>query len=168
MGSKEICLNCGNKGVSISRGDHKFLESGLDNVILSNVEISKCDNCGEKVVSIPSPNQLLEVISEQVILKPSRLTGKEIRFLRKNIYLKTQELAQILGVHRVTVSRWENGHKKPTSSEDRLIRMVYAQYANVKKETLESLREMFRKEISKKIADYTLSCNVPELTCQLA
>jgi len=46
--------------------------------------------------------------------------------------------------------------------------MVYAQYANVKKETLESLREMFRKEISKKIADYTLSCNVPELTCQLA
>jgi len=168
MHQKDVCLNCGNKDVVVTRGEHRFPESGLDNVMLVNVEISKCNNCGEKVVSIPNPKQLLEIIGEQVVLKPNRLSGQEIRFLRKNIYLKTKEFAQILGVHRGTVSRWENEHKKPTASEDRLIRMVYTQYASVDKKILKSLRDMFRKEISKEIASYTLSCNVPELTCRVA
>lgn len=167
MGQKEVCLNCGNKDVVVARGEYTFLESGLSNVILLNVEISTCKNCGEKVVSIPNPNQLLEVIGEQIILEPTRLSGQEIRFLRKNIYLKTQEFAQMLGVHRGTISRWENGHSKPTASEDRLIRMVYAQYGKVSDEVMESLKEMFRNRISEKIAECILSCNVyPEITCQ--
>jgi len=99
-------------------------------------------------------------------LKPNRLSAPEIKFLRKNIYLKIQEFAQIIGVNRVTVSRWENEHSKPTASEDRLIRMVYAQYANVDESVEKRLREMFREEISEKIAKFTFACNVyPKLSC---
>jgi len=83
-----MCPNCGSEDVLISRGEHKFTESGLDNIILKNVEIKKCNNCGEKVVSIPKPNQLLKIIGEQIILNPNRLSPSEIKFLRKNIYLK--------------------------------------------------------------------------------
>ncbi len=166
MAAKEKCLNCGSKDLVVSRGEHKFPESGLDNVTLINVEIEKCNTCGEKVVSIPNPNQLLKVIGEQVILKPNRLSAKEIRFLRKNIYLKTQEFAQITGVQRGTVSRWENEHSEPTPSEDRLIRMIYAQYASVSESIKKNLEEMLRKDISKEIANYVLSCNVyPKLIC---
>ena len=169
MSSKQTCPNCGNKDIVTARGEHEFLESGLDNVRLMNVEIKKCDNCGEKVVSIPNPNQLLKVIGEQIILKPNRLSAPEIKFLRKNIYLKIQEFAQIIGVSRVTVSRWENKHSKPTASEDRLIRMVYAQYANVDESVEKRLREMFREEISEEIAGYIFSCNVyPKLNCQIS
>lgn len=168
MSHREVCLSCGSQEIIVTRGKHKFLESGLDNVILVNVEIEKCDSCGEKVVSIPNPNQLLRVIGERIILKPNRLSVSEIRFLRKNIYLKIQEFAQIVGVHRATVSRWENGHSKPTASEDRLIRMVYAQYTNVSKSTKKRLKEMFRKDISEEIVKYILSCSVyPKLSCQI-
>lgn len=163
-----MCPNCGSKDITVARGEHKFLESGLDNVILVNVEIKKCDNCGEKVVSIPNPNQLLKVIGEQIILEPNRLSAPDIKFLRKNIYLKIQEFSQIMGVHRGTVSRWENRSSKPTASEDRLIRMVYAQYANVDESIRKTLEEMFRKEISEEIAKCILSCSVyPELICQI-
>ena len=166
MSSKQRCPNCGNKNILAARGEHEFLESGLDNVKLINVEIKKCDNCGEKVVSIPNPNQLLKVIGEQVILKPYRLSAPEIKFLRKNIYLKIQEFAKIIGVNRVTVSRWENEHSKPTASEDRLIRMVYAQYAHVDESVGKHLREMFQEEISEEITKFTFTCNVyPKLSC---
>ena len=165
--SKNLCPNCESKDTVIERGKHRFNESGLDNVILINVEIQKCKECGEKVVSIPNPNQLLKVIGEQIILKPNKLSPAEIKFLRKNIYLKIQEFAQTIGVHRVTVSRWERGNSRPTPSEDRLIRMVYSQYANVSESTKKSLlEEIFKKEISEEIAKYILSCSVyPELTC---
>lgn len=169
MSSKQTCPNCGNKDIVTVRGEHEFLESGLDNVKLMNVEIKKCYNCGEKIVSIPNPSQLLKIIGEQIILQPNRLSATEIKFLRKNIYLKIQEFAQIIGVSRVTISRWENKHSKPTASEDRLIRMVYAQYANVAKSVGKRLKEVFREEISEEIAEYIFDCNVyPKLSCQIS
>jgi len=169
MNSKQVCSNCGSRDIVVVRGEHEFVESGLDNVILMNVEIKKCDKCGEKAVSIPNPNQLLKLIGEQIILEPNRLSTGEIKFLRKNICLKIQEFAQITGVHRATVSRWEKGHTRPTASEDRLIRMVYAQYANVGESIRKGLEEMFRKEISEEIAKHIFSCSVyPELTCQIS
>lgn len=169
MSSKQRCPNCGSKNIVVARSDYKFVESGLDNVILMNVEIERCNECGERAVSIPNPNQLLKLIGEQIILEPNRLTAAEIKFLRKNIYLKIQEFAQIIGVHRVTVSRWEKGHSRPTPSEDRLIRMVYAQYANVGESIRKCLEEMLRKKISEQIVNYIFSCSVyPELTCQLS
>lgn len=168
MSSKQKCPTCGSKDIFVARGEHKFLESGLDNITLLNVEIKRCTNCSEKVVSIPVPKQLLKVIGEQIILKPNKLSGREIRFLRKNIYLKIQEFAQIIGVHRGTVSRWENRNFKPTPVEDRLIRMVYAQYAKVDESIRKRLEEMFRKEISEEIAKYDFSCSVyPQVTCQI-
>lgn len=162
-----MCPNCGSKDVLINRGEHKFTESGLDNIILKNVEIEKCNNCGEKVVSIPKPNQLLKMIGEQIILNPNRLSPSEIKFLRKNIYLKIKEFAKIMGVDRVTVSRWENKVSTQTESEDRLIRLVYIHYADVNKSVKKQFEKIFRKEISKEIFNYTLSCNIyPKLTCQ--
>jgi len=168
MTSKNICPNCAGENMIIKRGTHKFLESGLDNVILVNVEIEKCNDCEEEIVSIPNANQLLKLIGERIILTPNRLTGAEIRFLRKNIYLKVQEFAKILGIHRVTASRWENGHTEPKAAEDRLIRMIYSQYAKVSETTREKLIEMFKSEESKEIAKYLLNCNVyPELSCEI-
>ena len=55
MDQKNVCLNCENTDVVVTRRAYRFLESGLNNVMLINVEISECNNCGEKVVSIPNP-----------------------------------------------------------------------------------------------------------------
>ncbi|MBP8645778.1 MAG: helix-turn-helix domain-containing protein [Syntrophobacteraceae bacterium] len=92
----------------------------MDNVDLTNVEMGICGDCGEKVVSIPRSSELMKRIGESILLKPTNLNGAEIRFLRKNLRLKIHEFAQLLGVDRVTVSRWENEHEKPSRSADRL------------------------------------------------
>ena len=54
------------------------------------------------------------------------MTGEEIRFLRKEMRLKANELAALLGVHKVTVSRWENNEEAIGSSSDRLLHYIYA------------------------------------------
>ncbi len=43
------------------------------------------------------------------------MTGKEIKELRKKLNLTQQELADKVGVDRVTVARWENGSKHPSN-----------------------------------------------------
>jgi putative transcriptional regulator len=133
------------------------LESGLDNVHLSNVDIWRCNACGEKIVSIPHSVELMKSIAESILLKPASLSGGEIRFLRKNLALKINEFSQLLGVDRVTVSRWENDHEKPSRSADRLARLTYAVEAKVGEAVMEHLRKNLRREQVDSPVDYFVS-----------
>jgi transcriptional regulator with XRE-family HTH domain len=49
-----------------------------------------------------------------------------MRFLGMEMRLKANELAALLGVHKVTVSRWENNEENIGPSSDRLLRSIYA------------------------------------------
>jgi putative zinc finger/helix-turn-helix YgiT family protein len=99
----------------------------------------------------------MKSICESVLLKPTILSGAEIKFLRKNLSLKINEFAQLLGVDRVTVSRWENGHEKPSRSADRLLRLTYAVEANIPENAREQLRRNLRKEAIDSKVDYFVS-----------
>ena len=154
MDNLERCPTCGGEHFAFKKTHHHFLESGLDNVHLTNVEIGICSECGEEIVSIPQSTELMKLIGESVLLKPANLNGAEIRFLRKNLHLKINELAQLLGVDRVTVSRWENEHEKPSRTVDRLVRLTYAVEANVPEPTLDQLRKNLRNEESDSKVDY--------------
>ena len=125
MEDKNRCLACGNKSITITNKDYHFTESGLDNLYLKDIETLTCNICGEEVVSIPKPTELMSLIGEYIVLKKNSLSGEEIKLLRKNLHLKINEFAQLIGVDRVTVSRWENGHETPPKTTDRLIRLIY-------------------------------------------
>jgi len=43
------------------------------------------------------------------------MTGLEIRELRNKLKMTQQQLADALGVHRVTVAEWENNRKRPSN-----------------------------------------------------
>jgi putative transcriptional regulator len=107
------------------KGEYHYTESGLPNVWLRGVEIFECI-CGEKFAIIPCIEELHKLIGKRLIRKEYQLTGKEIRFLRKHMALKSKDFAKELGVQNVTVSRWENGDSQPSESVDRLIRLIYA------------------------------------------
>lgn len=96
----------------------------------------------------------MKLIAESILLKPANLDGAEIRFLRKNLHLKINEFAQLLGVDRVTVSRWENAHEKPSRSIARLVRLSYAMEANIPGTVMDQLRKNFRKEEADSKVDY--------------
>lgn len=52
------------------------------------------------------------------------MTGDEVRRIRKRLGLTQAEFAQRVGVHFVTVSRWEHGRMGVRESAARLIRLL--------------------------------------------
>jgi putative zinc finger/helix-turn-helix YgiT family protein len=166
MSVQNTCPTCGNAGMTAKRGHYHFRESGLDNVHLLNVPIMACDKCGEEIISIRLPTQLMKCIAaEGILLKPAPLNGPEIRFLRKNLTLKIGDFAQLLAVDRVTVSRWENSHDSPSKSSDRLIRLVYASQAMVGTEIMEKLNVHLRKEEEDRQLDYVFPLTEHGILC---
>jgi putative transcriptional regulator len=153
----EKCPTCESTDIIFKKGHHHFLESGLENVHLSNADIWRCNGCGEEIVSIPRSMELMKSIAESILLKPTSLSGAEIRFLRKNLAMKINEFSQLLGVDRVTVSRWENDHERPSKSAERLIRLTYAVEARVGETVMEPLRKNLRKEVADSQVDYFVS-----------
>jgi len=75
------CSTCQNQMKYAKTREYRYLESGLDNVILSGIDIFQCA-CGEEVVSIPSIDELHTLIGLRLVKKDSLLNGKEICFLR--------------------------------------------------------------------------------------
>ena len=118
------CSHCG-KVQEAFRGNYRYLESGLDNVIICGVDLIDCD-CGETSAVIPRIIALHEAIADCLLEQDTYLSGKEIRFLRKNLGLKGKVFANLVGVDQATLSRWENDKSKPSARADRLIRFLYA------------------------------------------
>jgi putative zinc finger/helix-turn-helix YgiT family protein len=109
-----------------SQGDYHYTESGLNNVNLKGITIHHCLKCGTQVPVISRINEWHERISTALLAKPSLLTGEEFRFLRKEMRLKAVELASLMGVNKVTLSRWETNTEPISTAADRLLRYIYA------------------------------------------
>ncbi len=121
------CPQCGSPDmVTSKKEDYHYTESGLNNVILKGITVHQCQKCGEQFPVIPRIIKLHGRIARALLAKPSVLTGEEFRFLRKEMRLKASELASIMGVHKVTVSRWETNAEPIGPSADRLLRYIYA------------------------------------------
>ncbi len=127
-------------------GKYRYTESGLDNVYLLGVEIYKC-HCGETAVSIPAIMELHKIIGTALIKKDRPLTGKEIRFLRKNIGMSAKGFAEVLGIDRSTLSRWENDNQVLSATNDRLIRLAYSNFRGIAQSEIKQLMKDKFKEI---------------------
>lgn len=137
--SGKPCPSCGAKMKKIKE-DYRYKECGLDNVVLLALTVYKC-NCGEEMPVIPIMEDIHKVIALETIQSKTVLSGKQIRFLRKEMELKATELADILGANKVTVSRWESGEEHIGHANDKLIRVLY----------LRKMDEEFKKVIKLKI-----------------
>lgn len=122
------CPICGG-WLRTSKGNYKYVESGLDNVMLIGIPIHKCTNkdCGDVMPELKQVEMLHALIAEALINKSTPLMGKEVRFLRKRMDLSSKNLASLLSVNPVTVSRWETGTEKVGIVSDKLVRMLYIQ-----------------------------------------
>jgi putative zinc finger/helix-turn-helix YgiT family protein len=105
------------------KGRYHYEESGLPNLYLEGIDIYYC-SCGEEMGAIPCIDKLHNIIMRTIVDTSPRLSGREIRFIRKNLELKASEFANLLGVSKVTVSRWENDKVKIDKSYDNMIRAL--------------------------------------------
>ncbi len=119
---RNVC-ECGETSIVV-RGDYQFVESGLDNVVLRNVKLLKCGRCGNVTPMLSKIKELTQIIASALVLKPSELTGKEIRFLRIYIGLTGEQFGRKLGLTKEHVSRIENEKHPVGAQTERLIRYV--------------------------------------------
>ncbi|HZX35694.1 MAG TPA: type II TA system antitoxin MqsA family protein [Thermodesulfobacteriota bacterium] len=136
-------------------GNYKYTESGLENVLLKNIPIYKC-GCGHTIIEIPAFMQLHAVIARVIVRKPTTLSGEEIRFLRKAIHKSSKELASLLGVTPVTVTRWEKGYNRINPAYEKILKtVVYTSFDGKVKNTiavLEEIRKAEQKQTSKNVS----------------
>ena len=106
---------------------YRYQMSGLDNVFLAGIDVRHCGKCDARVPVIPKIEQLHKEIAKYLVFKKELLTGKEIRFLRKNAGLAANQFAALLGLDPSHLSRVENGKLGNLgAATDKLARAVAA------------------------------------------
>jgi putative zinc finger/helix-turn-helix YgiT family protein len=121
---KRNCRACGKGELMSFRERVRYVASGLPNVWLDGIEVRRCSVCKEQVEVIPSVEKLHRAIGLVVVKKPARLTGAEVRFLRKLLGYSGADFARHIGVDPTVVSKWENDQQPIGEQSDRLLRMM--------------------------------------------
>lgn len=139
---KEACANCG-KEARVITGNYRFDEVGLP-VLLKNIEMVDCNECGTREPIIPSLNELMHVLAFAVVVHPCKLKGQHIRFLRKYLGMSADEFSGLVHADRTTLSKWENNSQEIGSKADRLIRFVVVSESAELRKQLEEFMQKYR------------------------
>lgn len=136
---------------------YHYTESGLQNVWLANgYKIRKCED-GD-AVAIADVYGLNTVIGRHIATK-SHLSGKEFRFLRKELDLSQNRFASWIGMSEDMVSKWERLGRVPKAA-CRFIQAIYLEKidGNVKlTELIERLANLDRVEEGRMVFEDTES-----------
>ena len=108
----------------MKQGYH-YTESGLTNVWLANGYTIRKTRYGEGV-SIRDVDGLHRALAQALANKP-RMTGTEVRFLRREMGLSQRGLGELLGVTDQAVALWERKGRLPKTA-DRLLRLIYVEH----------------------------------------
>ena len=119
------CTNCG-KQITPERRNYRYAESGLSMVILQGIEVADCPKCGNSDVIIPRMSRIHHAIAQALVNSPVRLTGEQLRYLRKHLGMSGDQLGRYLHTDRTKVSKWERGEDRIGPATDRLVRLLAA------------------------------------------
>jgi putative zinc finger/helix-turn-helix YgiT family protein len=117
------CYECHGE-MRATRQNYYYTECGLQSVVLMNILVFHCTKCSAIVPEIPAVGWLHRSISWDLLHKKTLLSGEEIKFIRKVAGYSATELASVMGISKVTVSRWETGAKGISKELDRLLRLI--------------------------------------------
>jgi len=107
---------------------YHYTDGGLTNVWLQNGYIEHKTPYG-KAVSFHDLDGLVQAICHALVNKPTKLTGKEYRFIRQNLLMSQASIGKMLGCTEQTVSLWERHGKVPLWA-DKFLRMTYMAHAD--------------------------------------
>lgn len=135
------------------KNGYRYTESGLTNVWLANGYTIRKTKHGVGV-SIHDMEGLHRALARALSNKP-RLTGTEVRFLRKEMGLSQRGLGELLGVTDQAVSLWERKGQLPKTA-DRLLRLIYVEHDRGNapiRTTIQRINEMDAQEREKIVAE---------------
>ena len=108
---------------------YHYLECGLDDVYLLN-GFERFTSARGTSVAIRDVDELHLVIGKHLCRHKKKLTGKEIRFLRREMPLSQAMLAQMLDVTEQTIHRWEVGKTTMPRAAEAVLRHLYMEKNN--------------------------------------
>lgn len=120
---------------------YHYTESGLDDVYLAN-GYDFIETGAGKSVRIHDIDGLHEAIAHFLIRERKILSGSEIRFLRHELLMSQNTLANILDVTEQTVRRWEQGRQQIPRSADAVLRQVYFEHDSKSSKMTEILQRI--------------------------
>lgn len=115
------CVMCGG-ATTEAKNQTVDLDVGLPGVRIEGISVYTCTNCGETYDELPPMEALLSTITHVIAGREGRLTGTEVRFLRKRIGWSGQDFAEAFCVSATTVSKWENDKIRMDPFKDKVLR----------------------------------------------
>lgn len=136
-----------------SREPYHYTECGLDDIyLLSGYEIEST-SYGDGV-SIKHVDELHKAIGHSLVTQKKVLSGKELRFLRKEMDLTQTELGRLVGLSDQQVARWEKDQYEIPSAADYLLRYFYLMHIKQDfdlRKLIETLKEMDAKRSDERL-----------------
>lgn len=109
---------------------YHYTDCGLLNVYLRNGYTIKETKYGE-AVAIHNLENLHQVLGMELVNNTPYLSGKEMKFLRKELDLSQKRLGEILGVSEMSIRNWESDRDNNISKpSERLLRILYQEHVN--------------------------------------
>jgi putative zinc finger/helix-turn-helix YgiT family protein len=120
------CPRCGSKELTTSVEARPYTEGGLPHVVFANVEVRRCGSCGNEALVLSNIDGLHRAIARTLVRKPARLSGSEIRFLRKYLGVSSATFADLLGTTDEIVLAWEGSAQRLPIRTEIAIRVLVA------------------------------------------
>ena len=114
---------CGQKMNKVVLDEYDFSDLAGLPVVVRDIRILRCAKCGEELMLGAETDRIMKQVALAVVNRPERLGANEARFLRGHLGLTQKELAERMGLHKITVAAWES--KKPISPQhDHILRAM--------------------------------------------
>jgi DNA-binding transcriptional regulator YiaG len=102
----------------------QYTDCGLEDVYLVS-GYEWVDTPEGKSLVIKDLDKLLRAIGLYLVTEKKMLSGKEVRFLRKELNMTQAELGRYAGLSHQQVARWEKGESEITESAAAILRLLY-------------------------------------------
>lgn len=120
---------------------YHYKSCGLDNVFLMNGFREEETEYG-RAVAFSDIAGLHMAIALYIIRQDGKLSGKEFKFIRRELELTQEQLAKYLGVATQEINRWETAKNKINPAADRLLRLLYLEVKLGNPHVLELLKQL--------------------------
>jgi hypothetical protein len=137
--------------------------SGLPNVFLHDIEIAECSHCGNTDTIIPYPIRIDRAICLAVLKSPGRMTGPQLRFVRKHIEKDIPTFAQYLREEEAQLTRWELDQEAIPPAVDRLVRLLAGAIDDELRPFLPSVVALLPNIVDESGADWEIHIDVASL-----
>lgn len=125
---------------------YHYTKSGLDNVWLVNGFHEEETPYGLGV-TIERVKELHAAIASALVDKAGALTGKEFRYIRRELELSQARLGELMGVTAQSVANWEKDHEVKEPS-DFLLRHIYKQTIGGRQSYMDLVDQLKNKDLN--------------------